>query len=346
MNVKKIVFIMWAVTLMMTISPVQSATVLTSHVSVESNGVANERDVLEEALADVIVTLTGDEATRNSQITENLKKRLDEFLVEYRYEPSGQEWDLVAKFDQEGLSQVVDKEGVVTHKVTEEEVLLWLVYQYPERMPVIVNTGSPEKLKGTLVKSLRSKGLQPLLPIMDLDDQQKVDPADILAGKDSSLVKASQRYGVTHYITGVLQFDAGHWKTTLRSDRNPESVSSHAGILGGAFSSALTLLQSSEQENGGLDSAYADRILIQVDYIGSYRDYKRLTKFFDASEQINQWMVQLNRGESTLIELDLSVSAKQWLKILNRGSILEHVAAPVGAVNDDVFYYFTLNSRS
>jgi len=341
--VKHTVLIAWVAALMAIAFPLAANTVITSHVAVESYGVDNERKVLEEALLEAVVTLTGDETVRENKEIASLKKRLDEFLLEYRYEKSGQAWALVAKFDQDTLSEAVDNEGLATQQINEEDVILWLVYQYPKRSPIIVNTGSPEKLRGTLMKNLRSKGLQPLLPIMDLDDQQKVDPADVLSGKDDGLVSASQRYGVPHYITGVLQFDAGLWKIQLRSDRISSNVSTQSRNLNGSFASALAILQSREKEIDQSEAASAERILIQVSYVGSYSAYRRLKEYFNNSKSVNYWRVSSDQGDTITIELELSTSARRWLKALRKQNILEHVAPPVDLPSDEILYFFTLN---
>jgi len=341
--VKKRVLIALLAVLMAISLPLVADSFITSHVTVETHGVGNERKVLGEALVEAIVTLTGDDTVRENEVMPSLKKRLDEFLLEYRYEKSGQAWALVAKFDQEALSQAVDKEGLATHQINEEDVILWLVYQYPKRSPIIVNTGSPSKLKATLMKSLRSKGLRPLLPIMDLDDQQKVDPADVLAGKDDGVVNASRRYGVPHYITGVLQFDAGLWKIQLRSERITNNVSTQSRNLNGSFRSALAILQSREQETDQSEAVSTEPIMIQVGYVGSYNAYKRLKEYLSNSKQINYWRVVSNQGDTTTIEIELDTSARRWLEVLRKESVLEQVAAPVELPSDEILYFFTLN---
>ncbi len=342
-RVKKIVLIAWMAVLMPMALPLMADTVITSHVAVESDGVANERKVLEEALVETVVMLTGNENVRENRVIPRLKKRLDEFLIEYRYEKSGQGWAIVAKFDQQALSQAIDKAGLVTQPINEEDVILWLVYQYPKRTPVIINTGSPGKLRTTLVKGLRAKGLRPLLPIMDLDDQQKVDPTDIMVGKDDGVVNASRRYGIPHYVAGVLQFDAGRWKIKLRSDRIPDNVSAQASSLGGSFNSALAILKSREQEMDQSEEVSSEPVLIQVAYVGSYDAYKRLNAYFNDSSQINHWRLLSSRGDTATIEVELSTSARRWLDTIRKERVLEHVAAPVELPSDEILYFFTLN---
>jgi len=342
-RVKKTVLLACLAVLMVMAFPLLANSIITSHVDVESYGVENERKVLEEALVEAVVTLTGDDTVRENTVIANVKKRLDEFLLENRYEKSGQAWALVAKFDQEALSEAVDKEGLATQQINEEDVILWLAYLYPKRSPIIINTGSPGKLRGTLMKSLRSKGLRPLLPIMDLDDQQKVDPADILEGKDEGVVNASRRYGVPHYITGVLQFDGNRWKVSVRSERISNNVFTQSPSLGGSFNSALAILQSREQEIDQSEAVSAESILIQVAYIESYNAYKRLKQYFNDSKQINDWRVLSNKGDTTTIEVGLSTSARRWLEALRKEAVLEHVAAPVNLPSDDILYFFAMN---
>lgn len=110
---------------------------------------------------------------------------------------------LSVRFDSREVSRALSEAGVPQWGPERPQVLLWLaVEQDGDRQLLASSSDSP--LRRTLDAVSEARGLPVVLPLMDLQDQQAVEIADVWAGFEDRVLAASERYQSQAVLTGRI----------------------------------------------------------------------------------------------------------------------------------------------
>lgn len=192
-------------------------------------------EVYPEALAQVVVKLTGDRSVPQRPVLRSFMANAVRMVQQFGYQelPDNmpileEEFShlLVVNFDQTAVSQALIEAGVPIWGRTRPEVLLWLAIEDRGSRYLLAADQSIE-IQNQLDNAAHSRGLPMLLPLLDLDDQMQLNFADVWGDFRANVMQASERYGPDVILVGRMfrAFD-GRWQArwSLYDGADPKSI--------------------------------------------------------------------------------------------------------------------------
>ncbi len=255
--------------------------------------VANRDDsalakALPQAMGEVLVRMSGNDAVMTLPALQNDLNNLNRFVVSYRFIQNPQAnatlpWQVEIRFDQTALKKLLRDHGQAIWSANRPQTLLWLSVPQMDQTSVL-SAGDQTKLLNTVEQVATLRGLPYLLPTMDLQDQTN-EPADISQlPTDPALQQEATRYGVESVLAVAMVSDdnsdqlTAQWKLLL--DGAPYTWQSTgddvAKLLRAGLNSAADMMANrlATLANPNLQS----QVLMQVQGINSLQDYSTILK--------------------------------------------------------------------
>jgi len=106
-------------------------------------------------------------------------------------------------FNEEILMELMRSSSLAIWNEIRDEVLVWMVVEkFGQR--AILDVDHHVEVEQALQAAAKLKGVPILLPLMDLEEKQKVLVADVLSAYPEKLMQASERYDVAAILSGKL----------------------------------------------------------------------------------------------------------------------------------------------
>ncbi|WP_428982786.1 DUF2066 domain-containing protein [Paraglaciecola aquimarina] len=120
----------------------------------------------------------------------------------YRYENDEGQLYLLINFDRERVEQLIRKAGFPIWDKTRADSLVWMAIQTTDRQSRTITTAdSHPPLFRQLELRAKTRGIQLVYPLWDLDDVQNLTVYDIWGGFSQQIMRASERYGVQSVLS-------------------------------------------------------------------------------------------------------------------------------------------------
>jgi len=203
---------------------VQVAGLYETKVVVESQSSSLRTAALKQALAQVLVKLSG-----NSMVVKipGIVSALDHpetTLLSYGYQDGtmpdgGDGLFLHASFDPKAIQQLLENAGQSVWGRNRPLILLWISCSRHQQTPQILSSASQSLLDAELKSDAQLRGLPILFPILDLTDLQTISTTAIADKNIQSIEQASTRYGSDAILAANISENApensvGTWEAT------------------------------------------------------------------------------------------------------------------------------------
>lgn len=176
------------------------------------------RQAMAEALRKVLVKASGQPLSPGREKLQKLLATAEDQVQEFRYlaAPPGQEGGepgklLWARFDRKAVSRMLRELGLQLWERGRPELLLWLAVDEKGKRHLV----DPER-ESDLLEAARSaaedRGVNLILPLMDLQDRNALNVGDLWMGHVQSIRDASARYGQAVPLAGRLSHSGGRWQ--------------------------------------------------------------------------------------------------------------------------------------
>ncbi|MGA7800178.1 MAG: DUF2066 domain-containing protein, partial [Gammaproteobacteria bacterium] len=201
-----------------------------AEVPVSDQGVGERAGAVRDALTEVLVRLTGERDVAQQPVAADLLKDSDRFVQQYRYrrEPppdAGAQasalW-LWVRFDARGIERAVRRAGLPLWGRERPLTLIWLAVQDGDQRYLVASDADSD-LRRTVEREARRRGVPVLFPLLDLEDQARVQFPDVWGGFVDMVTDASKRYHAPDVLIGRLAHNAGggwsaRWTMELDGD--------------------------------------------------------------------------------------------------------------------------------
>ena len=209
-----------------------------AQVLVEGQDAEQRKQGIDEAFRKVLVRVTGN---RSVLYAPELAERLghgDRYLQQYRYQnvpprrggdvpPKGPRRLLKASFDPAAVDRALRNAGLPVWGANRPALLVWLGVEENRRRRLAL----PERdqlLWKRVQEVARDRGVPLLSPLLDLEDQSRLQVSDLWGDFESSIRQASERYTPDAVLTGRLvkrgRSWRGHWVLYTEQVRAWESA--------------------------------------------------------------------------------------------------------------------------
>lgn len=281
---------------------------IATEVPLENRDDTAEQAALETSLLQALETLTKNEDIAKTAVAEKLKASLQKYLLEYEFvgdEEAG--WVLRSRFDGTALEEALAGQK---QPLIREEVLFWLAYSKDSGKPRVVSRLGRERLVKTIRQAADAVGIKAVLPLYDLADQDQFGVEDIEMGYLDGIEKATGRYHVDSYLTGILSHSDKLWHVELEQyglvsiGESPD--------LGRAMRMALNQLR---QDAATLDAPVDAKapLRIAVSDVRSWQDQRRAKRYLETLAGVVRVEPAASRGDIALFDIWLTGSEQAWL---------------------------------
>ncbi|NNG13837.1 MAG: DUF2066 domain-containing protein [Gammaproteobacteria bacterium] len=190
--------------------------------AVSSQGRTERHQSARMALVEVLIKVSGNEQVALLPGIPELLGRSLQFLQQYRYrtetarsdrvettEP--QQW-LWMRFNQAGLDKALREINVPIWGRTRPNTLLWLAIEQRGQRRLVGGSDESELLASISDRAKR-RGIPLVLPLLDLEDQQRIKASDVWINFQDNILNASARYPSEAILVGrLLDLGGGRWQ--------------------------------------------------------------------------------------------------------------------------------------
>lgn len=299
-----------------------------AEVPVEGQGREERAYVVREALKEVLVRISGQNAAGDLAMDTAFVPRPTRFVQQFRYRkfeqdeaipviPDGAKpytQKLWLLFTEKTVSKLLREHGFPVWGKTRPVTLVWLAVDDQKQRSLVGN--STEHLSRTYIEEeAQKRGLPLRLPLLDLADQLKLQVTDVWGNFEDTLLDASLRYQAEAILVGrvYLSFsNTWHTRWTLYSDGQRqdwemsnsenlrEAINGGLSVTGEALSLRFTQVNHTEA---------SDIVMIKINNVSSLSAYNKVTKYLKSlnvvselqTPQVNQNSIYIkiksNRGK-------------------------------------------------
>jgi len=289
------------------------------------------------AFEEVLVRLTGQSDVTQLPAAQDLLKQPGRFLQQYRYRrhaPADTTKDatplwLWVRFDGRALEQAVRRAGLPLWGRERPRTLIWLAVEDNGRR-YLVSSDDDNDVRARIEQDARRRGVPVLFPLMDLEDQRKVQFADVWGGFLDVVVDASKRYNTPNVLVGRLQHTASgswnaRWSMELDNQEHNWQVtdSSLDKLLAAGVNGAAERLASRLAVRPGAGGEQA--VSLTVEGVHSLQDYSRVTHYLSSLTPVQNLAVTRLDGGRLGLSLQLEGDPGTLDQYLALGEVLNKV---------------------
>lgn len=317
-----------------------------AEVPVPDQSEAARRAGIKEALAAVLVKLTGDSGiAARPELGEFLAQAL-QYAQQYRYVQQGPaaagpaaappRLYLWARFDAAIVDDALHRAGIPVWGRERPTTLVWLAVDGPGGAQLAGPGQDSAYYLGSLERHAFRRGLPLLFPLLDLEDAATLSAADVLAGRLEPLRQASARYpGDAVLAGGLREVRPGQWEAnwmalidgepvTWTSQGTDAELSLAAGLDGMADRLARRYVASAQ-------SGDPVAVTLLVSEVFSLDQYARVLEYLGSLSPVRSvQIVQVEPGRVTY-EVSALGGAQALGQAIGFGRVMQAEPATAGA---------------
>jgi len=177
---------------------------------IESLQPESRRPAIRAALGMVLVKLTGNRYAPAESNLRPLLQRAESYMLEFKLNAEASL--LWVRFDEETLTRDLRGLGLAIWGKERPSTLLWLAIKDEAGEQILGLEGNPAYLE-SIARRTRQRGIDLTYPLLDLEDNAKLQPDDIRQGYMQAVLDASSRYPVESILIGSVEATApGIWE--------------------------------------------------------------------------------------------------------------------------------------
>ncbi len=272
----------------------------TARVPVASGDEAARKPAIRAALARVLVKLTGRRDVGRDPRARELLDHAEDWVSEYRYlaQPEGTEGYLLeVRFQPARVRAALRKAGLPMWPTPRPGILLWLAVEEAGARRLLE---SADPALEAAARTARERGLDLLLPLLDLEDRSRVQATDLLGGFDESVREASERYTPDGVLIaagkrtrdGTWRMDWRLYLGEARLDWRTRDTPLEAAVTEGIQVLADRLARRTSPASG--QEARQGVLLVAVDGVNSLAAFAQVHRFLAQSsvlQQVRPWRI-------------------------------------------------------
>ena len=294
-------------------------------------------EAMKNALVDVLTKVSGKPGLAAApEIAPELEKARN-YIQQYRYrkipeksflntEATVGSQILWLRFDERAVNKLLQKNNLPVWGRTRPQTLVWLAVEQ-EGSRYVVGSNAQEETRFALESAANRRGISMLLPLMDLEDQQKVTFADVWTNNQEPVFSASQRYQADAILIGQISLLANDsWQGRWILYEGGQGLSWNAQspyvseLLDGGISGTLEILGSRYAQV--YDNTTPGSFDIAIIDLNSLDQFAKVSKYLESLEQVKGLYPTHIDHNSVTYRLDIRGNAKGLMQTIKLGNVL------------------------
>jgi len=273
-----------------------------AEVPVEGQGREERAYIVREALKEVLVRISGQNAASALAEDELLVPRPTRLVQQFRYRKFSSDEVIPAnpidgakpytqklwlRFTEKMIKKLLRAQGFPVWGKNRPATLVWLVVD-DQKQRILIGNSSPHISRTHIEQNASKKGLPFRLPLLDLADQSKVQVTDVWGNFEDTILEASQRYQTEAVLVGRIYLSfAKTWNTrwslysagerhdweAANSETLRAAVKEGLSKTGEVLSARFTQVNSAEE---------SDTIVLQIKNVPNLKTYNKVVKYLQS----------------------------------------------------------------
>jgi hypothetical protein len=284
-------------------------------VTVRDQGATERQRAMQQGFVEMITRLSGSQGMQQLGQSAAELKRAAKYVEQYRYLKSEgkpvtkQEAGLKIwmRFNPKAVQKLLQEQQLPLWGSTRPETLLWIAIDN-NRGRYILSNDNRNVLHRNVMGHAGRRAIPVLMPLMDVEDRDKVRIGDIWGGFTTSVKLASGRYKADNVLIGKVYPASGGWRSqwTLLSGSTEKSWSGSGSYAGQAIAVGMDgladLLTSRYAVKGtGVSSTYR----MAISQVNSLQDYDRSRRYLRRISLISGLRLQSIVQGRVVYQIDL-----------------------------------------
>lgn len=199
-----------------------------TRVPVVSQSSDERNQVLEQALGQVLIKVSGNTQILNNPNVKSHLSSASSLVQEFSYTAAHQPNDpkpylLQLAFDVEGVNAILRGAGAPIWGQHRPLILIWAESEVPNHPAEVISADSTQSVSSALKQNAYRRGLPIMFPAMDIQDISQVAVNDVVNMDIAKLTNAAKRYGSDAILIGrIIQGENGYntqWKFIMGTDQ-------------------------------------------------------------------------------------------------------------------------------
>ncbi|MDF1795679.1 MAG: DUF2066 domain-containing protein [Coxiellaceae bacterium] len=311
---------------------------MTTLVAVNNYSPKALRQSLTDALAQVLIKVSGNTAVMTLPQVQNELPHINELVSAYSYQSNDNHADnqanntpplqLKVAFNQRAIKRLLRAAGQSVWNADRPATLVWLdVHSTQNEEMVSAGGANAQPVAQALVRDATSRGLNLIFPMMDLSDQNyfAVGATDQLLNV-GQVQAASKRYSVSSILSGKVTEVGGQWQADwvyildgapIRWQDEADSVDQLAvaavNNLAGTMISQLAMASSDQGQSS---------VLLRISGIADLSQYAMVQDYLQSLKPISKVTVETVDPSQMVIRLEYQGQLNQLKRVLRNGQRL------------------------
>lgn len=329
---------------------VQSATISDlnkAYVSFQTQDSRSQQVALRQALAQVLVKLSGSEEVLKHEQFRTLSENVMQYVTSTQF-VEGDSEQLLVIFNQDKLEKWVKRNALPLWGAQRPEALLWFIEQNNySRFRTILTDGETSDTQTLLDAAAFNRGVEFILPVMDIVDVSQVSEIDIWGQFVDTLHDGAKRYKTPYTIAvKLLQLNDGTWQIDyfVKSDTELELKQ----ILGETKSAVITQFVNQYSERQA--SRYAldtfrfvensqIQQLITINNVTNIIALSKIEAYLTSLSIVENALLLEQRGTTSTFNVKLLGQPQQLHQVLLQGNQVVGINDQEDELNTRLFEY-------
>lgn len=297
-------------------APFRLSQLYTASVPVNQQNASNLQPALRQALAKVLVRVTGQANADQMPSAKNVLDQASNLVSQYGYQTSDKGTKLQATFSRQALNQAIRKNKLPLWGRERPKTLVFLVI-YGNGGRKLVHGGEAGQLANGLLQGARDRGLPLIFPKQSASGGSGLSAADVTGGFRDQIEHASQPYGTRHVAFGQIEPVNGGWHGSMTL-LNGNRMKAQWQVSGNSEGDVLTALANriantyAKRYAVAANSQHAGVTLVDVGNINNVADYAQVSRYLNSLTAVNNVEVELVRGHMVRFSVDAD-SGREYL---------------------------------
>jgi hypothetical protein len=316
-------------------------------VAVPDQSVEARNAGIQQALTQVLIKVSGKtDAALEASIQPKLKEAV-RYVQQYRYRqlaPSAQtgstgEMRLWVKFDAAAIGELLGEADLpVWEQQARPDLLVWLALE-EDGQRRLLGADMEAGLPPLLTKHAQRRGLNVVLPLLDLEDRERLSVSDVWGEFHEAIWAASERYHSDGVLVGRLsRLSGGQWTGywTLLQEAAVETWEVHNQtlnqVLASGIDNAADLL--ANRFVGGAQTAQENTFMLIVEEVTSLRDYAHVMQFLQSLSAVRRVALSEVTPSRLRVQLGAQTDREGLIRAMSLGRLI-----PIDGVENEALVY-------
>jgi hypothetical protein len=302
------------------------------------NQTAKERtEAMKSALIEILSKVSGKPGLATApEIAPELDKASN-YIQQYRYRKIPEKSYLNTeaavgsqiiwmRFDKKAVDKLLQKNNLPVWGRTRPSTLIWLAVEQ-DGARYLVGSNAQEEIRFNLENGAKRRGIAMLLPLLDLEDQQKVTFNDVWSNNQEPIFQASARYQADAILVGHMSLAANDtWQGRWILYEGGQGLSWNgqgayvSELLDGGIVGTLEILGSRYAQV--YDNSAPGSFDIAITDIQSLDQFAKVSKYLESLEQVKDLYPTHIDNNSVTYRLNIRGNSKGLIQTIKLGNVL------------------------